>query len=370
VIAALAAAALLSAGQSSRIDAIVTSVMQESGIPGLSLGVGRNGSTLYLRGYGVRDVARRRPADAFTIYAAGSIAKQFTAALVLQDVARGRLALDRGDPPIESLLWQITGDRWEYRNENYVALGDLLERTDGAAYCTLLTRRILLPLRLLSTSCGTPYPAWNFAVSQVPPRRIEPAAGGLWSNAPDLLRWLDDLRLGYVVTPELFAAMTRSGRLSDGTPTNYGFGFFTGVWYGYPVAFHVGYVNGYSCQDTLSLSDGLELAFLSNADHVDLTPLAKSVLAIADPPRDKNSYAVPNAAPENENGRITAALTAKLHVAAYAAYGELQGLDFIERTIEGMTTIDRYRARFERAVLSVTVRYGPDDAIQSVSVFP
>jgi len=370
VIAALAAAATLSAAQYRRIDAIVASVMRESGVPGLSLGIARNGSTLYLRGYGLRDAGRRRPADGFTIYAAGSIAKQFTAALVLQDVASGRLSLDRGAPTVRELLAQTTGDTWEYRNENYAALGALLERTDGAPYCSLAAQRIFVPLHLLSTSCNAPAPSWNVAVSRGPAQWIAPAAGGLWSNAPDLLRWLDELRDGRMVPRELYAEMTTSGRLDGGVPTNYGFGFFTATWYGYRVAFHDGLVDGYSCEDVLSLEDGLELALLSNAGSVDLTPLAKSVFAIADPPRDKNSYAVPNAPAENENRKVTAAVTAALQGPAYVSYGKLALLEFVERTVKGSTTFDRYRATFERAVLWVTVGYGPGDAIESLTVSP
>jgi beta-lactamase family protein len=370
VIAALMAAALLSAAQSARIDSIVASVMRESGVPGLSLGIARNGSTLYLRGYGLRDPVRRLPADGFTIYAAGSVAKQFTAALVLQDVARGRLTLDRGQPPVRALLWQVTDDTWEYRNENYAALGSLLERTDDASYCTLASQRLFMPLQLPSTSCGAPRPSWNLAVTEKTPRWIAPAAGGLWSNAPDLLRWLDDLRAGRVVPPQLFAMMTTSGRLRSGIATNYGFGFFTGAWYGYPVAFHDGLVDGYSCEDVLSLDDGLELALLSNGDRVDLTPLAKSIFTIVKRPRDKNSYAVPNAVPENENRQISAAIAGMLQAPAYASYGKLRLLEFTERTTEGATTFDRYRATFERAVLWVTVKYGPGNVIESINVAP
>lgn len=364
------AAALLAAAQSARIDSIVTSVMRESGVPGLSLGIGRNGSTLYLRGYGFRDAARRKPADGFTIYAAGSIAKQFTAALVLQDLERNRLSLDQGKPTVRALLSQVIDGTWEYRNENYAALGAMLEGADNEPYCTLASQRLFMPLHLQSTSCGAPAPAWNVAVTEKAPQWIAPAAGGLWSNAPDLLRWLDDLHAGSVVAPQLFAMMTTSGRLPGGAPTNYGFGFFTGVWYGYPVAFHDGFVDGYTCEDVLSLDDGLELALLSNGDRVDLTPLAKSVFAIVDPPRDKNSYAVPNAAPENENTKITVAVTSMLQAPAYASYGKLKLLEFTERTREEATTLDRYRATFERAVLWVTVKYDPDNVIESMNVAP
>jgi len=370
VIAALVAAALLSAAQSTRVDSIVKVVVRENRIPGISLGIARGDTILYLRGYGLRDAARKLPADGFTIYAAGSIAKQFTAALVLQDVARGRLALDQENPRVDSLLWQTSDDTWEYRNENYAALGSLLERTDGGSYCSLAAARIFTPLHLISTSCGAPHPAWNLAVTEKPARWIDPAAGGIWSNAPDLLHWLGDLRGGRAISPESFAAMTTSGRLRSGVATNYGFGFFIGNWYGYPVAFHDGFLEGYSSEDVVSLADGVAIALLSNGDRVDLTPLAKSIFAIVDPPRDKNSVATPFAAPENENRRITAALATALEPRTRATYGKLELLEFMERTVEGSTTFDRYRASFERGVLWVTVTYGSDDAIQSVSLSP
>lgn len=369
MIGAAAAPALVPA-QITKIDAIVRSVIRASAIPGLSLGIARNGTTLYLRGYGLRDTGRGLPADGFTIYAAGSIAKQFTAALVLQDVDAGRLTLDQGNPSVRALLGQTAGDAWEYRNENYAALGDLLERAGGAPYCSLLAGRILQPLRLVSTSCGVPAASWNVALASQGSEWIAPAAGGLWSNAPDLLRWLDDLRSGRVVAPQLFAMMTVSGRLSGGVPTNYGFGFFTGDWYGYPVVFHNGFVSGYSCEDVLSLGDGVALALLTNGNRIDLTPLAKSVFSIVDAPRDKNSYATPFAPPENENKAITAAVSGMLRTSVYQSYGKLELLEFVERSVKGATTFDRYRATFERAVLRVTVGYGPGNAIESMNVAP
>jgi hypothetical protein len=164
--------------------------------------------------------------------------------------------------------------------------------------------------------------------------------------------------------------MTTSGRLRGGALTNYGFGFFIGTWYGYPVAFHDGFLDGYSSEDALSLGDGVAIALLSNGDRIDLTPLAKSIFAIVDPPRDKNSVATPFAAPENENHRIREALVTALGVGPYARYGKLELLEFVERKVNGSSTSDRYRATFEGTVLWVTVTYGPNDTIESMNVGP
>jgi CubicO group peptidase (beta-lactamase class C family) len=195
VIAAFAAAAVIGTAQAARIDSIVRTVMHDSAIRGLSLGIARGDSVLYLRGYGSRDA--RHGADGFTIYAIGSVTKQFTAALVLQNAQAGRLSLDAGSPTVRSLMQQISGDSWQYDNANYAALGALLERTESAPYCVLLAQRILRPQNLFSTACGAPPASENVATSEARYEApIAPAAGGLWSNAFDLVRWLGALRAG------------------------------------------------------------------------------------------------------------------------------------------------------------------------------
>src|SRR5579863_3878052 len=101
-----AAVLVLTSAQRTRIDAVVALVMRERHIMGLSLGLARAGTRLYLRGYGALDSRNGRRADGESIYAVGSIAKQFTAALVQQSAGRGRLALDA---PVTTYLPQDAG---------------------------------------------------------------------------------------------------------------------------------------------------------------------------------------------------------------------------------------------------------------------
>jgi len=81
--------------------------------------------------------------------------------------------------------------------------------------------------------------------------------------------------------------MTTSWTLSDGTPTNYGFGFFTDKWYGLRIAQHTGFIDGFSSEDALVLDDGTAFVILTNADRVSLVPLAKSLVEIVEPLKDK-----------------------------------------------------------------------------------
>jgi CubicO group peptidase (beta-lactamase class C family) len=122
-VAVPALGAPLSPAQQGRIDAIVRQQLAAQHVSGLTIGVGRNGRLLFARGYGLRDRAGHLPADAGTVYAIGSITKQFTASAVWLLAQRHRLDVDaplsrylpgiphaRRVTPLE-LLDQISGYR-------------------------------------------------------------------------------------------------------------------------------------------------------------------------------------------------------------------------------------------------------------------
>ncbi|HKU81769.1 MAG TPA: serine hydrolase domain-containing protein, partial [Candidatus Tumulicola sp.] len=306
----LAALVALSTSQRSQIDAVVERVMREHHVPGLSLGIARDGVVLYARGYGMRDAARRLAAGAATRYPVGSIAKQFAAALALQDTAAGTLALgapigryfpsasaplsgitvgqllaqtggiatDAGagvrspeaalDSILQSAPAAAPGTAWIYSNANYVLVEAILQNVAGAAYGTLLRDRICGPLKMTATayaattSAGDDATGYAWRDGWVPAsagaaRAFE--AGNVTSNVLDLLHWLEALRSGRVVPAAQFSEMTSTARLSDGTPTNYGYGFFLPNWFGYRTIEHPGYVDGFSGVDALVLDDGLEI---------------------------------------------------------------------------------------------------------------
>jgi CubicO group peptidase (beta-lactamase class C family) len=411
--------------------------MTHQHIPGLSLGVARNGRAVYQRGYGVRDVAEPALAvDAYTVYPVGSITKQFTAALVLQQIARGNVALDAPlatylpafaktparavtvaqllsqtsgiasytdaapsataraalpdlppqrfwQPPMMQPLAFTPGTSWQYSNTNYAVLGAMLEAVAGEPYARLLASTVLTPLGLQSTAYGQPPYANNVArgYSWSGTANVEQSyvassvsfassAGALWSNAPDLLVWLDALRRGRVVPVRYLDGMTQTGRLADGAPTNYAYGFYVAGWYGHHVIEHAGNVDGFSSQDAVVLDDGLELAILSNQSDVDLAPLAQSIVAILDPVKDPAEEARPNVPPQNENSSATAAARAFAQSATYARYGDVQSVEFIERSTRGSLIADTYRLRFANAQFVAIVLYAPDGSIERVTAVP
>jgi D-alanyl-D-alanine carboxypeptidase len=388
--------------------------MQSERIPGLSLGVARAGVFLYVRGYGFRDVAERLPAGARTIYRIGSLGKQFTAALVVQDAGAGRIALDApvsrylGATPLTASVRQLLlqtsgiaepagedadtpqaalheilsqppaaepGASWTYSNANYLLLQAVLERIDGMPYATLLQERLLTPLQLTSVTYGAMPAAGDVAAgyaAALPPHAMSDppnvfAAGSACANAVGLLRWLEALRAGRAAGAGGVAAMTASGTLPDGMLTGYGLGFFLPNWYGYRVAEHPGYAGGFSALDALVLDDGLELAVLANREAVDLTPLAKSVLLAVDGARDPNLAATPQQPPENENPRITEEIAAVARTPAFARFGQLFTVEFVERTRRDGIAYDTYRVTFSSGPWLVTAGYRDDGRLESLS---
>src|SRR5258708_21585309 len=78
----------------SDVDALVRREMARQRIPGLSLGVVREGRLVRAEGYGLASVELDAPVTPPTMFHSGSVGKQFTSALVLLLAAEGRLGLD------------------------------------------------------------------------------------------------------------------------------------------------------------------------------------------------------------------------------------------------------------------------------------
>jgi CubicO group peptidase (beta-lactamase class C family) len=90
------------------VDQFIKAEMDRQRIPGMSVAVLRGDSLLLARGYGFANLEDRVPATDSTVYAVGSLSKQFTAAAIVLLSQQGRLGLD--DPitrylPEGSAVW-------------------------------------------------------------------------------------------------------------------------------------------------------------------------------------------------------------------------------------------------------------------------
>ena len=73
-----------------------------SSTPGCAVGVEVDGKTVLEKGYGMADLERSVPNRGDTIFEAGSVSKQFTAAAVLLLARDGKLSLDDPDSQVHA----------------------------------------------------------------------------------------------------------------------------------------------------------------------------------------------------------------------------------------------------------------------------
>ncbi len=85
-------AAQVPVAAAARVDAVFAGYTKET--PGCAVGVARDGREVFSRAYGMADLERDVGATPATVYEAGSVAKQFTAAAIVLLAQQGRLSLD------------------------------------------------------------------------------------------------------------------------------------------------------------------------------------------------------------------------------------------------------------------------------------
>jgi CubicO group peptidase (beta-lactamase class C family) len=204
----VASQAVRSDATEDRVDAIVRRAMSAHQIPGVCLGVVREGRLIKATGYGYANVELRVPMSASSVFQSGSVAKQFTATAIMMLVNEGKIGLDdplskfypearalpagpvtirqllthtsgipdifgetdetsytkgildfRRDYTEEELLHKYLalrldfkpGDRWNYSNTGYEILGFLIHRVTGEFYGDFLQQRIFGPLSMSAT---------------------------------------------------------------------------------------------------------------------------------------------------------------------------------------------------------------------------
>jgi CubicO group peptidase (beta-lactamase class C family) len=209
---AMCCAALLASAEASRaadedakVDAYIRAEMQRERIPGLALGVYRDGKIVRAQGYGIANLEWNASVTPDTIFQSGSVGKQFTATAIMMLVEEGKVGLDdpvqkyftdapafwknikirnllshtsglgeyedgprtkpdgpfylRLDMTEDEMYKRITampmdfqpGEDWSYRNTNYVLLGILIHKVTGKFYGDYLQERIFQPLGMTST---------------------------------------------------------------------------------------------------------------------------------------------------------------------------------------------------------------------------
>jgi len=363
IIAAILISSHVSAwSQEAAIDALLSKYNDYDQFNGSVL-VAEEGKILFEKGYGYANREWQIPNAPDVKFRLGSITKQFTSMLVMQQVQKGAISLDaplsrylssyprpRGDSvTIRQLLSHTAGipnytefldirrDRnaytleqliatfsgkpldfkpgtaWKYSNSGYVLLGAVLEKVTGMPYERLLRTNILDPLGMNNTGYDhneeiLPKRAAGYAWTG---RMVNAAfldmsvpfsAGALYSTAEDLLLWDRALYTDRLLSDSLKKIYF--------TPVRNGYAFGWGVGKE-PLGsstdsalfvFHGGGINGFNTMIVRIPDRRLLIVLLNNTESAPLIEIARSVAAILyDRP-----YAAPTRSIAREIGRTIA----------------------------------------------------------------
>ena len=212
------------------LDTALGEVVARHRLPGLAVGLVRDGEVVYARGFGEAVRSSERPVTTSSIFHMASVSKLFTATAVQQLVEAGKLDLDAtlttylpyfrlsdersgtitlrqvlthtsGIPDVRDYEWEhpqhdagaaeryvrslggetllfAPGSKSRYSNLGFDILGDVIAKASGVSFDDYVKARILAPLGMSSTSfihAETPEAQWTQGHSLAFARRIDGA---------------------------------------------------------------------------------------------------------------------------------------------------------------------------------------------------
>ena len=263
-----ASASPASQTQRAALDACAVRAAHDTGFNG-AVRLSQSDETIISRNFGAADAAGKVPIGNATRFNIASVGKLFTAVAVGILTERGEVALDapigRYLPDLDSKFMAITvrqllqhtsglgdflspatigainaaktatellplalasppafppGSKVAYSNSGYVVLGAIIEKVSGQSYAEFLKKEIFAPLGMMRTSLTSEDSAEQMTrmspAGPLPsPAPVIPAAGrgspagGAFSTASDLARFLAALQAHRVVKPETLTDVIR-----------------------------------------------------------------------------------------------------------------------------------------------------------------
>jgi D-alanyl-D-alanine carboxypeptidase len=328
----------LSAALQSKIDTDVRALLSAAHVTGATVAIVRGGTTVYARGYGLRDVAKSLPADAQTRYEIGSITKQFTAAAILQLKEAGKIDLDAtvatylpsishakeitvrqllthtsgladyvSIPNFETLaanpatfdqlmarisgapLGFTPGAQFGYSNTNFLILGRIVELVSGQSWEAYVRQHLFAPAGMTDSATmaqeseladmarGYVYAQGRSAESKPIAESWASSAGGIVSTAGDLQKWGDALSSGRIISVSDYQLLISPARLGDGSAAEYGFGMKIDRFEGQPRIWHDGNTSGFDGSDQFFPSQDVRIIVLANTVDADSDKIVEHV---------------------------------------------------------------------------------------------
>jgi D-alanyl-D-alanine carboxypeptidase len=321
------------------LDSLIRAHVRQRNVVGLSVGVVQDGKVILARGYGVRSLESRDSVTPETMFAVGSVTKQFTCGALLLLAQEKKLSLDdrvakylpqltrsaditlldlgqhvsgyRDYYPLDfvdremlepqsadSIIAEYAkrpldfepGTRWSYSNTGFLILGQVVQKVSGQPLGEFLTQRFFTPLGMPNTRFDPPSGGdrmaigyTSFALSPAIPATPEGAgwagaAGAIWSTPTDLLAWDLSLLDRKVLTEESYRTLTTPRRMADGRSSGYGCGEFVNERGDAVVIRHGGAVSGFLAQNTIIPATRSAVVLLTNSDYAPLDELDTAIV--------------------------------------------------------------------------------------------
>jgi CubicO group peptidase (beta-lactamase class C family) len=318
------------------VDEHVKAQMQRQHLAGLSVAVIKEGKIVKVEGYGFANIELNVPARPETVYKIGSVSKQFIASGIMLLVEEGKVSLDdkiskflEGTPDtwkditVRHLLTHTSGivreapgfdpmkiqsdadviktayplplrfapgEKWEYCNVGYFTLAEIIRKVSGKPWGDFLKERVFAPLDMNATRTTT--------MSELVPNR---ASGYLWragnqenaqiyfalrpsgaflSTVLDLAKWDAALYTDKVHKQSVRDQMWTPGKLNDGKPYEYGFGWQLETVAGHKLVSHGGSLPGFRASILRFVNDKLTVVVLTNSDNANPRDVALGVAAL------------------------------------------------------------------------------------------
>ncbi len=310
------------------LDAFITRVVADQKAIGVTVGVMQDGKVIFSKGFGVASVARNQPVTTGTLFAVGSVTKQFTCAIALQLEQEGKLSFDdrvarhradfghsneitlrdlgnhvsgyRDYYPLDfvhrpmareiaedELLKTFTGQpldfppgtRYSYSNTGYLLLGSIASMVSRTPFSQLLQERIFTPLGMAHTrfepARGGPGLAEGYTQFGLGPSELSVpegkgwigAAGGIWTTPEDLMTWDLALMDGKVLNAKSWKTMSAPRELQGGRSSAYGCGQQLRDRGPTLVLVHSGGVSGFGARNAMIPASRSAVVVIANADY-------------------------------------------------------------------------------------------------------
>jgi D-alanyl-D-alanine carboxypeptidase len=325
-----------------QLDSIIRKTVSDKHIVGLSAGVMQNGKVILAKGYGVRDLATKDSVTPQTMFAIGSVTKQFTCSALMMLAEQRRLSLT--DPvakyypsltrakditlidlgghlsgyrdyyPLDFVDQEMqkpaTADeiiteyatrpldfpprsRYSYSNTGFLILGRVIEKASGQPFGAFLSERIFAPLKLKRTEFqpSSTTSAANMArgytsFGLADPIPADPeargwagSAGAIWSTPSDLMTWDLSLLEHTLISDSSYKVLTTAQRLTDGRSSGYGCGESVSDRGPAVVLSHGGAVSGFVAQNTVIPATRSAVVLLSNTDFSPIGALNQELVS-------------------------------------------------------------------------------------------